>query len=135
MSPWDPEIGFICECPNSGLIQTQVLKFVYQLLYTEQFPNLSVLIFLRDLPLTSIKADSEVKISPSPAFRPNSDKNRNPGGRIQGLQALLKPAAPAAVWCHSAWQIPRARCRAVPWDCFCSLSLTGGPHLFPLAYF
>lgn len=33
------------------------------------FPNLSVLIVLRNLPLFSIKADSEVKMSLSPAFK------------------------------------------------------------------
>lgn len=98
-------------------------------LYLEQFPNPSVLILLRDSPLTSIKADLEVKISLSPALKsPTSDKavikTEILGDRIQGLQALLKSAAPAAVWCHSAWQIPRARCRAVPWHCFCSLSLS-----------
>lgn len=43
-------------------IQTQIFKLMYQALNPEQFPNLSVLIFLRDLPLTSIKADSYVKI-------------------------------------------------------------------------
>lgn len=104
-------------------IHTQNLKLVYQALYPEQFPNLSMLIVLRDLPLTSIKADSDIKI----ILRIKTEileVNR-------GLQALLKSAAAAAVWCHGAWQIPRARCRAVPWYCFCSLSLTGGHTYFP----
>lgn len=91
-------------------------------LYLEQFPNPSVLIFLRDSPLTSIKGDLEVKISLSPALNPTSDKavikTEILGGRIQGLQALLKSAAPAAVWCHGAWQIPGARCRPSPGTAF-----------------
>lgn len=85
------------------------------------FPSLHVLIFLRDLPPSSTKADSEVKMNLSPDssgpqlvdqsyLRQHSDQNRNPGRRIQGPQALLKSAAPAAAWCHSAWQTPRVRC-------------------------
>ena len=64
----------------------------------------------------------------SPISEPAATKTVIPG-RLWGPKALSEAAAPAAVWCHRAQQVPGVGGRAVPWRCLCSPSLRRGPHL------